>query len=317
MQQYGEGPEPATLSGGNKRNWAAFEEHTDLPDEDAKKACTEWPEILETKAIPAISFSTWGSQFDFGGATHQTGTVNFGGGGIFQDLGPDCGDSPQTSTGPLCLPSLLWSECDTALPGLEMGKAAGYPNYDTITYSDDPAQLRFPSCTPTGMSWNLPDIEMKTEKILPIQHPDDMVLESESSICLGVSADDHKYTQTMFDQVASVLPPSATSQSVLPPAPDRQGPTSILISPNRRGEPHGSFPILEETPTSTHGGYVQIEPSSNSQKNPAQSNAAPGSTETAPIDASLDSEDLSDFATHDDIESDQMSPSQCNESKGC
>jgi hypothetical protein len=37
MKQYGEGPEPVELSSANKRDWAAFEEYTDLLDEEIKK----------------------------------------------------------------------------------------------------------------------------------------------------------------------------------------------------------------------------------------------------------------------------------------
>jgi hypothetical protein len=68
----------------------------------------------------------------------------------------------QESTGPLSLSSVLWFESDTAPPELEMGNAAGNLSYDTITNSGDLTQLRFPSCTPASMSWNEPDIEMKT-----------------------------------------------------------------------------------------------------------------------------------------------------------
>jgi len=310
MQQYGEGPEPAELSAANKRDWAAFEEYTDLPDEETKRACTEWPEILETKAIPAMSFSTWGSQAGFGGAVHQSKTANFGGGGMFQGLGPDGGDSVQENAGPLSLSSLLWFESNIAPPELEMGNAAGNLRYDTITYPGDIAQLRFPSCTPASMSWNEPDIEMKTENILPILDPDDAAFESKSSIYLEVKANDRPYVHTTLDQAASVLPLSIMPQSVLPLVSDCQDPSSIFLSSSRMGEPQESAPVLEETPTRTQGGYALIEPSIYYQKDPSQYISAPNPTEATTIDANWGPEYLSDFAVVD-TEIDQLPPSQC------
>jgi hypothetical protein len=310
MKQYGEGPGPVELSAASKRDWDAFEEYTDLPNEEIKRTCTEWPEILETKAIPATFFPAWGSQASFGGAVHQSRTANFGGDGMFQGLGPDGGDSAQESAGPLSLSSLLWHESNNATPELEMGNAVGNPSYNEITYSGDLSQLRFPTCAPVSMSWSEPDIEIKTENILPILDPDDAAFESKSSIYLGVKADGCPYIYPALDQAASVLPLSITPQSVLPLVPDCQDLSSVLISPNRRGEPKENAPILEETQTRMHGGYAQIDQGRNYRKDPPQSIGAQIPTETTTIDANWGSEDLSNFAVLVDTEIDQPPLSQ-------
>jgi hypothetical protein len=242
---------------------------------------------------------------------HQSRTANFGGDGMFQGLCLDGGDSAQESAGPLSLSSLLWFESNTAPPELEIGNAAGNLRYDTITYPGDLMQLRFPSCTPASVSWNEPDIDMKTENILPILDPDDAAFESKSAIYHGVRAIDRPYIHTTLDQAASVLPLSITPQFVLPLVSDFQDPSSILILPNRRGEPQESGPIIEETPARAHSEYTRIEPSRNYQKDPSQSIGAPSSTEAATINANWGSEDLSDFAVLVDTESDQLPPSQC------
>jgi hypothetical protein len=308
MQQYGDGPEPAMLPGGAKRDWFAFEEHVGLPDEDAKRACTQWPEILETKPVPAMSISSWGPWGGFEGAMHQPEPVNFTGGGIYQDFGLYGGYSTETTIGPLSLSSFLWSDSDTAPPVLGMGNGAGYLNYDANTYSGSQAQHIFPSFTLADMSWNGLDIGMETGETLPFQDPGGAAFKSESSVYkdLGVICHDR---QAALDQVVSVLPQSVDSQSVLLSTPQRDDLTSNLVFPCRRGALPGSAPIPEETRTRTSGGYARMDPSTNSQEDPSQATAAQGPTETSTIDHNLGRNDLSGLSICADTESDQITQS--------
>lgn len=304
MQQCGDSHEPVMLPGGAKREWAAFEENADLLDNDVKRACTHWPNMLETESIPAMSISSWGPQGGFDGAMHQPEMASFAGGGIYQDFGSYGGYSTQTITGPLSLSSFLWPDSDTAPSVLEMGNRAGYPNYDTNTYSGNLAQLLFPSLTPAETSWTGLDIGVEMGEILPFQDLGNAAFESESSMYsdLEVKYHDRQYIRTALNQVASPLSQSVASQLVLPPALQHDDLASNLMSSCGRGALPGSSTIFEETGIRTSGGYAWMEPSSNSQKDPSQASAAQGSPATSTIDHSLSRDDLSDA----DTESDQM-----------
>lgn len=315
MQQYGNSPEQAIWHGGIKRDWVALEEHAHLPDEDAKRACTRWPETLETEPVPAMSLSNWGRELDFEGATHQPETVNFVRDSIYFNIGANHRLSTQTISRPLPSSILSWPDSVTASPALETGNGAGYPSYDT---NPNLAQFVLPSFTLAEIPWSEPDVRMETEEILQLQDLDYAFLENKSYTYndLGIECNDNQNVGTIFDQAISLPPQSVALQSALPSASQRDGLTSDLVSPWEKETLPGSAPVLGETGTGTSGGYTQMEPRNNSQKDLSQENATRGSAKTFSNDQSLGRDDLLDFAVDANTEVCQMPPSKSKEFTG-